>query len=122
MIKERDYRMIDRVALVAQLLSELGDQKAAIKIKSRSVLAGMGDILWEVHGYFSKRLEMMQNPAEYGAEKMESANLRAGLRAAKGDEPAAAEKVGERPPLEFRSEAEEIAESEEGEKKGLWDE
>jgi hypothetical protein len=123
MIKDRDFRMIERISLVAQVLSDVGDPKVGTKIRSRAVLAGMGDILWEVYGYLTKRLETLQiSGEEFAAEKVEPAAIKSPVRTAKAEDTEDVEHFEDNASVGLVNYSEEKSARAEGGKKGLWDE
>jgi hypothetical protein len=122
MIRERDARMIDRIALVAQMLCDIGDPKVPFKLKSRSVFSGMGDILLEVHTYLTRRFEMLQSSKEEASERLDSGTSRAAPKPARQEEPPLVDKFPETPALDLRNGSEDKQGKSENAKKGLWDE
>ena len=122
MIRDRDARMIDRIALVAQMLCDIGDPKVPIRLKSRSVFSGMGDILLEVHTYLTRRFDMLHSSRDEASERLDSGTSRAAPRPARPEEPPLADKFPETPALDLRNGTEDQQGKSENAKKGLWDE
>jgi hypothetical protein len=114
--------MIDRIALVAQMLCDIGDPKAPLKIKTRSVFAGMGDILLEVHGYLTKRFELIQKSLDDSPERPESMRSRNPPTATHSEEPTPAEKYAEDSSSDLRATPDDKQARMEASPKGLWDE
>jgi hypothetical protein len=121
MIRDRDARMIDRIALVAQMLCDIGDPRVPFKLKSRSVFSGMGDILLEVHTYLTRRFEMLQTSMDEASERLDSAPPKASPRPARQEEPPPADRFPEAPALDIRNDSADKQGKAENAKKGLWD-